>query len=49
MHEGKGVAIFVAIGMPKGKLLQQLKRRKNGKKRNQIEKEIQNDSIFCYG
>ena len=32
MHEGNGVAIFVAIGMPKGKLLQQLKRRKNGKK-----------------
>ena len=32
MHKSKGVAIFVAIGMPKGKLLQQLKRRKNGKK-----------------
>ena len=33
MHEGKGVAIFVAIGKPVGKLLQQLKRRKNGKKK----------------
>jgi len=33
MHEGKGVAIFVAISMPKGKLLQQLERRKHGKKK----------------
>lgn len=33
MHKSKGVAIFVAIGMPKGKLLQQLKRRKHGKKK----------------
>lgn len=32
MHKSKGVAIFVAIGKPVGKLLQQLKRRKNGKK-----------------
>mgnify|MGYP003113478140 CR=1 FL=1 len=34
MQEGKGVAIFVAIGVPKGKLLQQLERRKHGKKKS---------------
>ena len=32
MHKSKGVAIFLAIGKPVGKLLQQLMRRKNGKK-----------------
>ena len=32
MHKSKGVAIFVAIGKPVGKLLQKLMRRKNGKK-----------------
>ncbi len=31
MHKSKGVAIFLAIGLPKGKLLQQLMRRKDGK------------------
>jgi len=33
MQKDIGVKIFVAIGMPEGKLLQQLKRRKNGKKK----------------
>jgi hypothetical protein len=33
MQKSKGVAIFLAIGMPEGKLLQQLKRRNNGKKK----------------
>jgi len=33
MHKGKGVAVFIALGVPEGKVLQNLKRRKNGKKK----------------
>tara|TARA_R100000458_G_C8033182_1_gene87787 strand:+ start:277 stop:396 length:120 start_codon:yes stop_codon:yes gene_type:complete len=29
--KNKGVAVFIAIGMPESKLLKNLKRRKNGK------------------
>lgn len=33
MHKGKGVAVFIALGVPEGKVLKNLKRRKNGKKK----------------